>query len=129
LDAAVAPWPGRPGSDLTGCRLRRSGWTGGLTGCRLRRSGWTGGRRDEGAAALAGDDQAALAQHFHGVSQSLVRDAVFLGKCPLRWQLVREFADLNSGRNTISHLHIGEIHATERINQRHVLNVDSLTRT
>ena len=63
------------------------------------------------------------------MSEGLVRDAVFFGKCSLCWQFVSEFADLNSGRKAISHLHIGEIQAAERINQRHVLNVDRLTCT
>jgi hypothetical protein len=95
----------------------------------LRRAGRAGGWRDESAPALAGDNQAAIAQHLHRVPEGLVCDAVFFGQRSLRWQFVREFADLNPGRNAISHLHIGEIHVAERINQRHVLNVDSLTGT
>jgi len=41
-----------------------------------------GRRSDERAAAMPGDDQSAITQHFNGMPQRLIRDAQLFGKVP-----------------------------------------------
>ena len=79
----------------------------------------------EGAAALAGDDEAALAQHLHGVPDGLVGNAVLFRQGALRRQLVADLADFDPGRDVIGDLDVGEVWA-EWIDLGHVINVDTL---
>ena len=81
--------------------------------------------RDERTAALAGDDQAALAEHLHGVPHRLVGHAVLLGKCALGRQLVADLADLDPCCDVVGHLDIREVR-TERVYHGHVINVGTL---
>ncbi len=83
------------------------------------------GWRDEGAAALAGDDQPALAQNLHRVPDRLVRDAVLLSQSALGRELVLDLADFDPGREMVGDLDIREV-GTEWIYHRHMVNVGAL---
>ena len=78
-----------------------------------------GGGSDERAAALAGDDQAPLAQYLHRVPDSLVGDAVFLSQGALGRQLVLDLTKFDPGRDVVSDLDVGEV-GTQRVYHRHV---------
>jgi hypothetical protein len=84
-----------------------------------------GGGSDEGAPALPGDDEAALAQDLHRVPHCLIGDAVLLRERALGWQLVLDLADFDPARDVVRYLDIGEV-GPERVNNRHVVNVDAL---
>ena len=77
------------------------------------------GGSDERSAALAGDDQAALAQYLHRVPDSLVGDAVLLSQRALGRQLVLDLAYFDPGRDLVSDLDVGEV-GTQRVYHRHV---------
>jgi len=80
---------------------------------------------DEGAPALAGDDQAALTQNLHRVPDGLVSDAILLRQGALGWKLVADLADLDPRRDVIGHLDISEVGA-EWVYHWHVINVGTL---
>jgi len=113
-----------PSLRLGRCR-RCNCWAASFDTGVLQALGLSGRGCDEGAAALACDDQSALPQDLHRVPDCLVRDAVLLCQGAFGRQLVADIAHLDPRGDVIGHLDVGEVRA-EWIYHRHVINVGTL---